>query len=67
MTRVSLAVNWRQGGWRKEKQPLTRGYPEKLKLLFTKIQMKMLTLILYLAGIIGFAFFYKFIDWFEKI
>jgi len=27
----------------------------------------MLTVILYLAGIIGFALFYKFIDWFEKI
>jgi hypothetical protein len=27
----------------------------------------MLTLILYLTGIIGFALFYKFIDWFEKI
>jgi len=27
----------------------------------------MLTVILYLAGIAGFALFYKFIDWFEKI
>jgi len=27
----------------------------------------MLTLILYLAGIAGFALFFKFIDWFEKI
>ena len=35
---------------------------------FVQIIFKnMLTLILYLAGIIGFALFYKFIDWFEKI
>jgi len=27
----------------------------------------MLTLILYLAGIAGFALFFRFIDWFEKI
>jgi len=27
----------------------------------------MLTLILYLAGIVGFILFFKFIDWFEKI
>jgi hypothetical protein len=27
----------------------------------------MITLVLYLAGIIGFVLFYKFIDWFEKI
>jgi hypothetical protein len=27
----------------------------------------MLTIILYFTGIIGFALFYKFINWFEKI
>jgi hypothetical protein len=29
--------------------------------------MKMLTVILYLTAIAGFALFYKLIDWFEKI
>jgi uncharacterized membrane protein YuzA (DUF378 family) len=32
-----------------------------------KNNSNMLTVILYLAGIAGFALFYKFIDWFEKI
>jgi hypothetical protein len=38
-----------------------------LVIYFLKKLKTMLTLILYLAGIVGFILFFKFIDWFEKI
>jgi hypothetical protein len=34
---------------------------------YIQINTTMLTTILIIAGVIGFALFFKFIDWFEKI